>query len=106
MYRRIAPRAEVFLVHLGGPYCSKKNEGSLTIPKGEYEADEELLVAAIREFQEDTGFKTSVPFLELGPVRQKVGKPFSLGFETIVIPPSLSAIHMRSSGPRAQGRRW
>ena len=53
-------------MHPGGPYWSKKNEGSWTIPKGEYEADEEPLAVAIREFQEETGFNISAPFLELG----------------------------------------
>jgi predicted NUDIX family NTP pyrophosphohydrolase len=74
MYRRKVDRVEVFLVHPGGPYWSKKNEGSWTIPKGEYETNEEPLAAAVREFQEETGFKVSEPFLELGSVRQKTGK--------------------------------
>jgi len=74
MYRKTLDAVEVFLVHPGGPYWSKKNEGSWTIPKGEYEADEQPLAAAIREFQEETGFKVSAPFLELGSVRQKNGK--------------------------------
>jgi predicted NUDIX family NTP pyrophosphohydrolase len=74
LYRRAAVSVEVFLVHPGGPYWSKKNEGSWTIPKGEYEIDEQPLVAAIREFQEETGFKASDPFLELGSIRQKSGK--------------------------------
>ena len=74
MYRIRDRRIEVFLVHPGGPYWSKKDEGSWTIPKGEYEADEEPLAAAIREFQEETGFDVSGPFLELGSVQQKSGK--------------------------------
>jgi predicted NUDIX family NTP pyrophosphohydrolase len=74
MYRRVLGTVEVFLVHPGGPYWSKKNEGSWSIPKGEYETDEEPLVAAIREFQEETGFKVSEPLLELGSIRQKSGK--------------------------------
>jgi predicted NUDIX family NTP pyrophosphohydrolase len=74
MYRRVLGTVEVFLVHPGGPYWSKKNEGSWSIPKGEYETDEEPLVAAIREFQEETGFNVSEPMLELGSIRQKSGK--------------------------------
>ena len=74
MYRRALGIVEVFLVHPGGPYWSKKNEGSWTIPKGEYETGEEPLGAAVREFQEETGFKSSGPFLELGSVQQKTGK--------------------------------
>jgi predicted NUDIX family NTP pyrophosphohydrolase len=74
MYRRVLGTVEVFLVHPGGPYWSKKNEGSWSIPKGEYETDEEPLVAAIREFQEETGFDVSEPILELGSIQQKSGK--------------------------------
>lgn len=74
MYRRPSGSVEVFLVHPGGPYWSKKNEGSWTIPKGEYEPEEEPLDAAIREFQEETGFSAAGPFLPLGSIRQKSGK--------------------------------
>jgi predicted NUDIX family NTP pyrophosphohydrolase len=61
MYRRRRGTVEVFLVHPGGPYWLKKNEGAWTIPKGEYEANEEPRAAAIREFQEETGFEVSEP---------------------------------------------
>jgi predicted NUDIX family NTP pyrophosphohydrolase len=74
MYRRALDTVEVFLVHPGGPYWSKKNEGSWTIPKGEYETGEEPLGAAVREFQEETGFNVSEPFIALGSVQQKTGK--------------------------------
>lgn len=74
MYRKSLGSIELFLVHPGGPYWSKKDEVSWTIPKGEYEADEEPLAAAVREFKEETGFDVSGPFLELGSVQQKSGK--------------------------------
>jgi predicted NUDIX family NTP pyrophosphohydrolase len=75
MYRRLTDRSvEVFLVHPGGPIWAKKNEGSWTIPKGEYQADEDALSAAKREFHEETGFTATGEFLELGSVRQKSGK--------------------------------
>ena len=74
MYRRSSTSVEVFLVHPGGPYWSKKNEGAWTIPKGEYEPTEEPLSAAIREFLEETGFPAAGPFLPLGEIRQKSGK--------------------------------
>lgn len=82
MYRKTSGSLEVFLVHPGGPYWSKKNEGSWTLPKGEYDAGEEPLAAAIREFHEETGFVASAPFLGLGSVRQKTGKIVTAwGFE-------------------------
>ena len=74
MYRRRASGIEVFLVHPGGPFWAKKDLGAWTLPKGEYEADEDPLEAAQREFQEETGFLASGDFIELGSVRQKSGK--------------------------------
>jgi predicted NUDIX family NTP pyrophosphohydrolase len=50
------------------------NEGSWTLPKGEYEVGEEPLAAAQREFHEETGFDANEPFMELGTVKQKSGK--------------------------------
>ena len=74
MYRRRESGIEVFLVHPGGPFWSKKDRGAWTLPKGEYEADEDPLEAARREFQEETGFLASGSFIDLGSVRQKSGK--------------------------------
>src|SRR5258708_36881983 len=75
LYRILDKRPEFFLVHPGGPYWKNKEEGSWTIPKGEFMADEEGLQAAIREFREETGVTLTGPFLPLTPVRQKDGKP-------------------------------
>ncbi len=61
-------------MHPGGPYWSSKQVGAWTIPKGEYEDDEQPLSAAQREFEEETGFTARGPFFELGSVRQKSGK--------------------------------
>lgn len=62
---------EVFLVHPGGPYFAGKHQGFWGVPKGEYDPGEEPLVAAIREFQEETGFRAAPPFLPLGEIRQR-----------------------------------
>jgi predicted NUDIX family NTP pyrophosphohydrolase len=74
MYRRLNGGIEVLLVHPGGPLWAKKDKGAWTLPKGEYEADEDPLTAARREFYEETGFIASGDFIELGSVRQKSGK--------------------------------
>ena len=74
MYRRRKDGMEVFLVHPGGPIWAKKDKGSWTLPKGEYDADEDPLAAAQREFREETGFTASGNFIELGFVLQKSGK--------------------------------
>jgi predicted NUDIX family NTP pyrophosphohydrolase len=44
-------QVEVFLVHPGGPFWRKKDEGAWTIPKGEFIDDEDALAAARREFR-------------------------------------------------------
>jgi predicted NUDIX family NTP pyrophosphohydrolase len=74
MYRERGDAVEVFLVHPGGPIWAKKDKGSWTVPKGQYEGDETPLAAAMREFEEETGFVAEGPFAELGSVRQKSGK--------------------------------
>ena len=74
MYRRKLHNVEVFLVHPGGPFFTKKDLGAWTIPKGEYLEDEEPLNAAVREFQEETGFATPQTFFDLGSIKQAGGK--------------------------------
>jgi predicted NUDIX family NTP pyrophosphohydrolase len=74
LYRIQNDRIEVFLVHPGGPYWSKKDDGAWSIPKGEFNESEEPLAAAKREFQEETGIKISGEFIQLNPIKQKAGK--------------------------------
>ena len=65
---------EVLLVHPGGPFWAKQDLGAWSIPKGEFEADENPLDAAKREVEEETGIKVQGDFMELTPVKQKSGK--------------------------------
>jgi predicted NUDIX family NTP pyrophosphohydrolase len=65
---------EVFLVHPGGPYWAAKDDGAWSLAKGEYADGEDALVAAQREFTEETGFVASGEFLPLQTARQKSGK--------------------------------
>ncbi len=76
MYRRKGG-IEVFLAHPGGPFWVKKDAGAWTIPKGEFNGDEEPLAAARREFEEETGFQAEGEFIELGSVTQNSGKVVS-----------------------------
>ena len=65
---------EVLLVHPGGPFWARKDDGAWSIPKGEYQADEDALEAARREFLEETGFVARGPFIRLATLRQPSGK--------------------------------
>lgn len=74
LHRLRGSRIEVFLVHPGGPFWAKKDAGAWSIPKGEFEAGEDPLEAAKREFKEETGFAVEGNFIELTPVKQPGGK--------------------------------
>jgi predicted NUDIX family NTP pyrophosphohydrolase len=74
MYRLRNGGIEVLLVHPGGPFWAGRDEGSWSIPKGEFRDDEEPLDAARREFREEIGFEAAGPLIELKPVKQKGGK--------------------------------
>jgi predicted NUDIX family NTP pyrophosphohydrolase len=65
---------EVFLAHPGGPFWSKKDKGVWTIPKGEFSENESPIVAAKREFLEETGITITENCFELSPLKQKSGK--------------------------------
>jgi predicted NUDIX family NTP pyrophosphohydrolase len=76
LYRTTGQSAEVLLVHPGGPFWAKKDNGAWSIPKGEFADGEEPLAAAQREFAEELG--KPVPdggeFVNLGEAKQSSGK--------------------------------
>jgi predicted NUDIX family NTP pyrophosphohydrolase len=76
LYRFRRGELQVFIAHPGGPFFTGKDDGHWTIPKGEVEPGEDLLEAAIREVDEETGIAIdpSARFLPLGSIRQKGGK--------------------------------
>jgi len=77
LHRRTADQVEVLLVHPGGPFWARKDDGAWSVPKGEHGPDDDAHAAALREFAEELG--TDPPAspradLDLGEVRQKGGK--------------------------------
>jgi len=88
LYRKKNEQLEFFLVHPGGPFFMKKQEGWWTIPKGEIFAGEAPLDTAIREFKEETGHEVSAGFIELQPIVQKAGKKvFCWATDSIAVEP-------------------
>ncbi|MBI4002535.1 MAG: NUDIX domain-containing protein [Nitrospira defluvii] len=77
LYRLRGAVVEVFLVHPGGPFWAKKDEGAWSIPKGEYEAGADPLTTAKREFHEETGFEVEGAFHPLTALKQTSGKVIS-----------------------------
>jgi predicted NUDIX family NTP pyrophosphohydrolase len=74
MYRIRDGELEALLVHPGGPFWAKKDDGAWFIPKGELNPSEEPLAGAKREFAEETGLTPNGPFVPLGSAKQKSGK--------------------------------
>jgi predicted NUDIX family NTP pyrophosphohydrolase len=74
LYRKRENGLDVLLVHPGGPFWAKKDDGAWSIPKGEYLEGEDPLMVAKREFYEETGSELGGPCVELTPVKQPSGK--------------------------------
>ena len=74
LYRTRDARLEVLLVHPGGPFWARRDEGAWSIPKGEFAVPEQPEVAARREWLEETGVVLDVPLTPLPPVAQSRAK--------------------------------
>jgi len=76
LYRRRGAATEVFLVHPGGPFWVRKDEGAWSVPKGLVNSGEDELAGARREFTEETGFAAGGEGTEhdLGTFRLTSGK--------------------------------
>ncbi|MBB5712265.1 NUDIX domain-containing protein [Sphingomonas xinjiangensis] len=74
LYRRLEGVVQVLLVHPGGPFWRNKDVGAWQIPKGEIEADEAPLRAALREVAEEIGVAVAGTPCPLGTIRQAGGK--------------------------------
>lgn len=74
LYRFRGDELQILLVHPGGPFWKKKDEGAWSIPKGQFEENESPLDAAKREFKEETGFEADGNFVDLGSIKQSSKK--------------------------------
>ena len=73
-YRNIDKQLQIFLVHPGGPFWKNKDLGAWSVPKGEYDEEEDALTAAKREFEEETGQHIAGDFIPLASIKYKSGK--------------------------------
>lgn len=105
LYHRTGGELEVLLAHPGGPFWAHRDAGAWSIPKGLVEEGEDVLVAACREFEEETGLRPTGPFLSLGSVRQKAGKLiYAWAWQGDADPSRLTSNLMRTEWPRGSGR--
>jgi predicted NUDIX family NTP pyrophosphohydrolase len=75
LFRDGAGEREVLLVHPGGPFWTRRDQGAWSVPKGVYGLEEEPLTAARREFEEELGVAPpDGEVIDLGEITQKGGK--------------------------------
>ena len=77
LFRRGGGETEFLLVHPGGPYWQRRDDGAWSIPKGGIEAGEDPRDTALRELREELGPAPDLDpeaLIELGAIRQKGGK--------------------------------
>jgi len=105
-YRVVDGSVEVFLVHMGGPFWARKDDGAWSIPKGEYAPDEDPWRAATREFAEELGLPApDGERIELGEIRQSGGKvviAFAVGADLDVTETRSNTVELE--WPRGSGR--
>lgn len=105
MFRRTSGELEVLLAHPGGPYWTTRQEGAWSIPKGGRNTGESPLEAAVREFQEETGFDACPPFQPLGRITQRSGKVVhAWAFEGNCDPAAATSITTTTEWPPRSGR--
>ena len=105
VYRTVSDSVEVLLAHPGGPFWRNRDIGAWSIPKGEAKSDEELIVAAHREFKEEMGSSVLGPTISLGSVRQRGGKTVhAWAIRGDFDPVSLSSNTLTLEWPRGSGQ--
>jgi predicted NUDIX family NTP pyrophosphohydrolase len=105
MFRTSNGQLEVLLVHLGGPFWKRKDQGAWFVPKGEVNPGEEEFAAARREFQEETGLLPAGNFLSLGTVHHKSGKKVTVwAFAGDCDPASLKSNSFEMEWPPRSGK--
>lgn len=106
LFRRPGGHLEVLLVHPGGPFWARKDDGAWSIPKGEIGATEDPLAAARREVHEETGADPTGEFFPLTPIRQPGGKVVhAWAVESDFDPATLRSNTFELEWPPRSGRR-
>src|SRR5262249_39313910 len=81
LWQRERANVRVLLVHPGGPFWARKDDGAWSIPKGEFGEGESPLATARRELLEELGpaakalsERPDAAFVPLAEIKQKGGK--------------------------------
>ena len=106
LYRRGGDGLELLLVHPGGPFWSKKDQGAWSIPKGELDQGEDLVACALREFGEELGpvpALSEAELVDLGSVKQTAKVVHCWAAEGDFDPARLDSIGFKMEWPPRSG---
>ncbi|MBK8503143.1 MAG: NUDIX domain-containing protein [Saprospiraceae bacterium] len=105
LYRTSNETVEILLGHMGGPFWAKKDEHAWTIPKGEFDPDEESAIdAAKREFKEETGLEILDPLRPMDPFLKNNKKHYFFLLEKNVNPEELKCNSFEMEWPPKSGK--
>ena len=106
LYRRTGDDIQVLVAHPGGPVWSRRDAGAWSLPKGAANDREDLLDAARREFEEETGHRApdGSP-IDLGEVRLRSGKVVhAWAVEGDMDPARIQSMTVEAEWPPKSGR--
>jgi predicted NUDIX family NTP pyrophosphohydrolase len=107
LYRVATGGPEVLLIHPGGPFWAKRDEGAWSIPKGEIDEGEEPRDCALRELDEELGSPPELDpeeLIELGSVRQKAKIVDAWAAEADFDPAGLRSLTFSMEWPPRSGK--
>jgi predicted NUDIX family NTP pyrophosphohydrolase len=98
---------EVLLIHPGGPFWKRKDDGAWSLPKGEIEPGEEAIDVARREFREEVGHEPPAgPLIDLGWIRQAGGKVVhAWAAQGDLDPSTINSVGFEMEWPPSSGRK-
>jgi len=106
LYRRRDAGLEVLLVHPGGPFWARRDEGAWSIPKGEFLPPEAAEAAARREWREETGLEFEGVLVPLPPIAQSRAKTVhAFAAEGDIDPAQIRSNVFEMEWPPRSGRR-
>ena len=107
LFRRSADGIQVLVAHPGGPIWSRRDAGAWSLPKGAANEQEDLLAAARREFEEETGHRPpDASPIDLGEVRMRSGKVVhAWAVEGDLDPTRIRSMTVEVEWPTKSGRR-
>jgi predicted NUDIX family NTP pyrophosphohydrolase len=106
LYRRAGNEVQVLVAHPGGPIWARRDTGAWSLPKGAPNPGEDLLAAALREFEEETGHPPpDGDAIDLGEVRMRSSKTVrGFALEGDLDPGRLRSLMVEIEWPPRSGR--